>query len=154
MKLRARTFGLAAAGLLFLGCIWAIADLTVIPHGIAFRGPDSLVYHVRPNAWVTRITGSDATTTNRTINLAWPRAGHRAPSSYLVGHEWRHLWQRTTSPANPDATASPWFELRHITSAGFRDSVELDATEFGKAHSQDPHFTWVAAFLRDRVVVR
>lgn len=152
--MRARHFLLAAGALLAGTCTAAAVDTLMLPHGVTFRSPDGWTYQVRPNSWVTRLTGSDATTIGPTIQLAWPRGGRRPPSSYLICHELRHLWQRRKSAENPDPTPTPAFELKHVLVPSFKDSVEEDASTFGMQHRNDPHCVFVARFLAERVVVK
>lgn len=154
MKPRARTIVLVLAGALAVSCGWAVADLTVIKHGVVFVDPDGFAYRVRPGSWVNGITGADATTIGNTIHLKWPRKGEPAPSRYLIAHEWRHLWQRRESVENPNPTRSPLFELRYLIGGPWKDSIEATATTWGMQHYNDHHFLWVAEFLATKVEVR
>lgn len=139
--------GVAIAGT--LGAGYCTTDLFLLNRGIGFTSPDGIAFRVRPNSWVTRVTGSNATTIGPTIHLEWPRNGIESPSSYLIAHEIRHLWQR-----REEGPPTPVFEIRHVLDAGFRNRVEQDAEQHGMAHRFDAFPVKVSRFIRDRVVVR
>lgn len=153
--MRRRTLILAAAGALLMGtCGYAVVDLNLLKHGVHFVDREGHRYQVRPNSWVTRITGSAATTLGSDqIHLRWPRGGGPPPSSYLIAHELEHFAQRRGSADYPDPTPSPLFEVKHLVSKSFRERVESEAMNAGMAKRNDPHPVFVAKVLAERVRV-
>jgi hypothetical protein len=153
--MKRRTLILAGVAALVAGpCAYGYIDLNLLKHGVHFVDREGHRYQVRPNSWVTRITGSAATTLgDDQIHLRWPRNGSPPPSSYLICHELEHFDQRRGSEVYTDPTPSPLFEIKHVVSKSFRERVESEAMNAGMAKRNDPHCVFVAKALAERVRV-
>lgn len=113
--------------------IGAIAIDLTRDAGLGLEGPDGERFRYRQRTWVTAITGATCTTIGETIHC------RRAPSNYLIAHEWKHTEQQR-------GRFVPWWIVQYYL--GAKDSLEADAHAYGCQHRYDQFWVSRSRLLR------